>query len=73
MRMIAGSVLILAGAVCAAGYQVAQAFNKFSGGPLPFLSWVLVIGGATMMARAWMAELPVKAAEGEKAAPERKK
>lgn len=77
MRMIAGAVLILAASVCAAGYQVAQAVNKFFGGPLLFLSWVLAVAGVAVMVRAWMEELPSRAdagpAEGGKPQPERKK
>ncbi|HUG90836.1 MAG TPA: hypothetical protein VML55_08390 [Planctomycetaceae bacterium] len=73
MRMIAGAVLILAASVCAAGYQVAQAFNRFAGGPLPFLAWALAIGGVAIMLRAWMEELPARPAEAEKSPADKKK
>jgi hypothetical protein len=75
MRMIAGAVLILAASVCAAGYQVARAFNAFSGGPLPFLSWALGIVGLATLVGAWMEELKSRAenspADGEKPPAER--
>jgi uncharacterized membrane protein len=73
MRMIAGAVLILAGSVCAAGYQVAQAHNQFAGGPLLFLSWVLAIAGVAVMVRAWMEELQARGGGSEKPPAERKK
>ena len=75
MRMIAGAVLILAASVCAAGYYVATAANRMAsaGSPLPFLAWVLAIGGLAIMVRAWMEELRSRAAEGDKPAGDKKK
>ena len=72
MRMIVGAVLILAAAVCLSGYQIANAVNQFSGGPLPFLGWVFGLGGIAVLAQGWM-ESVREASTGEKASVERKK
>lgn len=69
MRMISGSVIILAAAVFAAGYKVAQAHNgaAVEGSPLPFLAWACGLGGLYLLAHGWMDETKA----GEK--PEKKK
>lgn len=56
MRMVTGALLVVASAICAAGYAVAQAISEFTGGALLFLAWALGLIGVAMIAHAWFEE-----------------